>query len=144
MSQQPPVNNPIEESQMTLMEHLLELRMRLIWIVASLVVGTVVAMLFTTQILAFIEKPLHGEIPQALHPTEGIIIFFKVSFMVGISLAMPVVVYQIVAFMAPGLYPHEKRTLLLTLPAIMLLFVIGLSFAYFVMLPVRLPGCRDS
>ena len=133
-----PQPNPIDESQMTLMEHLLELRTRLIWIVASLVVGTVVAMLFTQQILLFIERPLHGEIPQALHPTEGIIIFFKISFMVGVSIAMPVIVYQIIAFMAPGLYPHEKRALLLTLPAIMILFVIGLSFSYFVMLPVAI------
>lgn len=134
----PPGHDPIEDSQMTLMEHLLELRTRLIWIVGSLTVTTIIAMLFTTQILQFIERPLNGEIPQALHPTEGIMIFFKVSFMVGISLAMPVIVYQLVAFMAPGLYPHEKRTLILTLPAIMLLFITGLSFAYFVMLPVAI------
>jgi len=146
MSQQPPVHDPIEESQMTLMEHLLELRMRLISIVASLVLGTVITMLFTTQILKIAEIPLlraGGEVPQAISPTEGIIIFFKVSFMVGMSLAMPLIVYQIIAFMAPGLYPHEKRALLLSLPAIMLLFLTGIAFAFFVMLPVAIAWLQN-
>ncbi len=48
---------------------------------------------------------------------------------------MPVIMYQLIAFVAPGLYPHERRNLLIILPSIMVLFVTGIVFAYFIMLP---------
>ena len=128
---------PIEESRMTLMDHLRELRTRLMWIVGALLIGTLVSMLFVSPLIEFIIQPLTalGAKPIAIDPTENITIFFKVSFTVGAVLAMPVIVYQIIAFMSPGLYPNEKRNLLLTLPGVMVLFGIGASFAYFMLLP---------
>ncbi len=134
MSQQAPTFDPVEASSMSLMEHLQELRTRLVWIVAGLVVGTVVSMIFVSPIISVIISPL-GERPQAIGPTDTIGVFFKVSFAMGAALAMPVIVYQLIAFVAPGLYPHEKRMLLLVLPGIMVLFVVGVAFAYFLMLP---------
>ena len=130
--------NQIDESSMTLMEHLLELRTRLIWIVSALVICTLIAMIFVTPLIRFIVQPLTaaGQTPIAIGPTDTIVIFFKVSFTVGASLAMPVFIYQIIAFMAPGLYPHEKRALIFILPGIMVLFAVGITFAYFVLLPV--------
>jgi sec-independent protein translocase protein TatC len=135
MSEQ--VLDPIEESSMTLLEHLQELRVRLMWIVGGLILGTLVAMIFVTPIIQFITEPLgrYGVKPQAIGPTDTIGIFFKVSFTVGAALAMPIIVYQIVAFVAPGLYPHERRMLLMILPGVMLLFVTGIAFAYFVLMP---------
>ena len=132
--------DPIEEEEehMTLMEHLIELRNRLAWILGAIAVGTLIGMIFAQPILAFITAPLTelGAEPIAIGPTDTIVIFFKVSFTVGASLAMPVIVYQIIAFVSPGLYPHEKRALLISLPGIMILFVIGAAFAYFVLVPV--------
>ena len=139
MSQNAMDFDPVEQSQMTLMEHLNELRVRLMWIVASLFIGTMAAFVFARPILEFIQIPLsEGNILIAIGPTDTIINVFKVSFMVGASLAMPLIVYHMIAFAAPGLYPHEKRSLLLTLPAIFGLFIGGMAFAFYVMLPVAI------
>jgi sec-independent protein translocase protein TatC len=122
---------------MTLMDHLRELRTRLIWVLSALVIGTLLSMLFVDPLLRFILRPLTaaGAQPMAIGPTDTITIFFKVALTSGAILAMPVIVYQIIAFVSPGLYPHEKRNLLLLLPGVMLLFGIGAAFAYFILLP---------
>jgi sec-independent protein translocase protein TatC len=137
MSQQASVVNPIDDSSMSLMEHLKELRVRLMWIVGGLLVGTLASMAFVEPILQFIIEPLsrEGVIPQALGPTDTVGIFFKISFTVGASIAMPIIIYQIIAFVSPGLYPHEKRALILTLPGIMVLFVLGAAFAFYLLIP---------
>jgi sec-independent protein translocase protein TatC len=129
--------NPVEDSRMTLMDHLVELRNRLLWVVGALIVGTGLSMFFVTPLLNFIIAPLTalGATPTAIGPTDTITVFFKVSFTMGAVFAMPIIVYQIVAFVAPGLYPHEKRNLILTLPGVMVLFAIGAAFAYFMLLP---------
>ena len=132
------VYDPIEESSMSLMEHLVELRVRLMWVVGALVVGTLIAFIFTFDLIDIINAPLTelGIKPQALGPTDSIVVFFKVGFTAGAALAMPVLLYQLVSFVAPGLYPKEKRMLWLMLPGAMVLFVIGAAFSFFFMLPV--------
>ena len=127
----------VEESRMTLMDHLRELRTRLIWIVGALFAGTLLSMVFVNPLLRIIIEPLTalGVQPTAIGPTDTITIFFKVSFTAGAVLAMPVIVYHIIRFIAPGLYPHEKRTLLLILPGVMILFALGATFAYKLLLP---------
>lgn len=137
MSQVHPTYDSIDESRMTLMDHLRELRTRLMWVIGALVAGTAVSMLFVSPLLQFILLPLTeaGAQPMAIGPTDTISVFFKVSFTCGAVLAMPVIVYHVIAFMSPGLYPHEKRNLILTLPGVMVLFTIGALFAYFMLLP---------
>lgn len=137
VSEPKPEPNPIEDSRMALMDHLIELRNRLLWVVGALIIGTALSMLFVTPILNFIIAPLSamGAMPTAIGPTDTITVFFKVSFTMGAIFAMPVIVYQIIRFVAPGLYPHEKRNLLLILPGFMALFAIGAAFAYFMLLP---------
>lgn len=130
-----PQYDPVEESRMGLMEHLGELRTRLIWVVGALLIGTLVSFIFVEQLLAIITEPV-GQRLLALGPTDTISIFFRVGFVSGAVLAMPVIVYQIVAFIAPGLYPHEKRGLFLLLPGVMILFLTGAWFAFYIMLPV--------
>ena len=137
VSEPQPEHNPIEDSRMALMDHLIELRNRLLWVVGALIIGTALSMLFVTPILNFIIAPLSalGAMPTAIGPTDTITVFFKVSFTMGAIFAMPVIIYQIIRFVAPGLYPHEKRNLLLILPGFMVLFGIGAAFAYFMLLP---------
>jgi sec-independent protein translocase protein TatC len=132
-----PAVDPIEASSMTLMEHLQELRVRLMWILGALVVGALISMVFINPLIAFINRPLEeiGVTPQALGPTDTIGIFFKVSLTAGAAIGMPVIVYQIIAFVSPGLYPHERRALLMILPGIMALFILGAVFAFYVMIP---------
>ncbi len=132
MDQQP------TDGQMTLIEHLNELRVRLIWIISALLIGTLLAFFFRDALLTFLQSPLGTAPLISTGPTDTIINVFKISFMVGASIAMPVIVYQLVAFAAPGLYSNEKRALFMTLPAIMLLFLSGMAFAYYVMLPVAI------
>lgn len=130
-----PQYDPVDESRMGLMEHLGELRTRLIWVVGALLIGTLVSFVFVERLLAIITEPV-GKSLIAIGPTDTIGIFFRVGFVSGAVIAMPVIVYQIVAFIAPGLYPHEKRTLFMILPGIMALFLIGAWFAFSIMLPV--------
>lgn len=133
----PPAPPAIDETKMTLMEHLIELRFRLMWIVGALLACTLISMIFVVPILDFITKPLeaYGKTPQALGPTDSLGIFFKVSFTMGTALALPLIIYHIIAFMSPGLYPHERRSILFMLPGIIVLFVLGAAFAYFMLLP---------
>lgn len=140
MSQQTEViaMDPVDASRMTLMEHLIELRTRLIWISGSIILGTLIGLFFYDPILRFVTATARSynlEL-QNIRPTDSISIIFKVGFTVGTSIAMPVIVFQILAFMAPGLYPHEKRYIYISLPAIFVLFLIGITFAYTVLLPV--------
>lgn len=139
MTQQASTFNP-DESQMTLMEHLIELRMRLIWICSALVISTIISLVFYDPLVNFVTSTARdmGIRLQILNPLDSIGIILKVSFTAGTALALPVIIYQVIAFMAPGLYPHEKRNIILTLPAILVLFVVGAAFAFFVLLPVAI------
>jgi sec-independent protein translocase protein TatC len=133
----PPQPAPTDDSKMTLMEHLIELRYRLMWVVGALLAGTLVSMVFVTPILEIVIRPLSefGKTPQALGPTDSIGIFFKVGFTMGTAIALPVIIYHTISFMAPGLYPHERRAILWMLPGVIVLFVIGALFAYVMLLP---------
>lgn len=137
MSQKAAAFDP-NEGQMSLMEHLIELRMRLIWICGTLVLCTIVALVFYNPLVAFVTSTARdmGVRLQILNPLDSIGIIFRVSFTVGTAMALPMIIYHIIAFMAPGLYPHEKRNILLTIPGIIVLFVVGAAFAFFVLLPV--------
>ncbi|RIK52492.1 MAG: twin-arginine translocase subunit TatC [Chloroflexi bacterium] len=140
MSQQAGTYPPVNDGSMSLMEHLQELRVRLMWMAGAMIIGTLIAMAFVSPVIAFITRPLSelGVTPQALGPTDTVGIFFKVSLTAGAVIAMPVIVYQIIAFASPGLYPHERRALLLILPGVMVLFGIGAAFAYFVLMPAAI------
>ena len=140
MSQQVTMTEPLNEGSMSLMEHLIELRTRLMWIIGTMLVGVVITLFFAEPIIQFIIEPLssRGVIPQALGPTDTIGVYFKVSFTAGAALATPIIIYQIIAFVAPGLYPHEKRMLILILPGVLLLFVIGASFAFYFLMPAAI------
>lgn len=137
--------DPVDESRMTLMEHLIELRTVLIWISSAVIVGSLVSMIYANAIIAFLAGPVEtvGNRLITISPTDPIIIFFKISFTAGTILAMPVIVYQVISFVAPGLYPHEKRILLAMLPGIMLLFVCGAAFAFWIMIPLAVQFLSD-
>jgi len=130
-----------------LMEHLEELRSRLIWAIASWAAMTVVAFTFRVQILEALRRPLDAYNERAtlkaelivLNITEPFLTAFKVAAFGGLALALPFIVYQIWAFIAPGLYEHERR---LAIPFILgagFSFALGALFAYFVLLPFAVP-----
>jgi len=123
------------EARMTLVEHLLELRTRLVRATIALLITTVVSIAFTSKLIKLLIKPMSGRHPVALHPTETIIIYFKVALISGLVLAMPVIIYELLMFVMPGLTPKERRVVKIVVPAASFLFLIGVLFAAFVMLP---------
>jgi sec-independent protein translocase protein TatC len=118
-------------------EHLNELRQRLFKAVLAVVVGTGVGVALAAPVLEYLIKP-YGSQLQALGPTEPVVAFFRVSLMIGGGIAMPVIVYQLLMFILPGLTRKESRMVLTALPAITALFIIGAAFAWFVLVPPAL------
>lgn len=131
--------------QMSFLDHLDELRKRVFSILISVVIGTVIGFFVSTPALEYLQKPycdIVGDLNQCqlntLGPTEGVIIYFRVSLMIGAILAIPIITYQLLLFIMPGLKRKEKRFVRLSLPAITLLFLIGSAFAWFVLMPPAL------
>ena len=126
---------------MTIFEHLGELRYRLVRIAITVAITTVVSFFFAERIIQLLLIPAGGLITRlkVQSPPETIANFMRVSLVVGIALASPIIVYHVVRFLAPGLKPNERRWLFTLLPAVAIFFLIGASFAYFVMLPFMLP-----
>ena len=124
-----------EERQLTIIEHLEELRDRLIKSVIALTVTTLLSFVFAKKFLEILITPM-GQTPLvSLSPTTNIVVFTKVALISGVALSMPVLVYQLIRFIAPGLTSQEKRYLFFILPGATISFVAGAAFAYFVMVP---------
>ena len=122
-------------------DHLLELRKRLMWSAGSVLLTTAIAFVFHRQILKILMRPAEGfaEIPGGkpiyIDLTEFIGTVMKASLLVGLFASLPFVLYHIVMFIAPGLTPRERRYLYALMPATLLSFVVGAAFGYFVMFP---------
>lgn len=130
----------IEEAdgaQMSLLEHLDELRRRTFRAVIALVIGTVAGFPLATPVLEFLLQP-YGRPLQVLDPTGNVVAYFRVALFIGAILAIPVITYQAIMFVLPALTPKEKVYIRLALPAITLLFLIGISFAWFMLIPPAL------
>lgn len=123
-----------EPATMPLMEHLKELRTRLMWAVGALLVTTAISFVFAKQVMVILLAPLGDATVQALRPTESLGNYMKVALLCGIILAMPMVVYQIGRFLAPGLTKQEKRYVALLVPGATLCFIAGVLFTYFILL----------
>jgi len=128
----------LEGKRLTIMEHLDELRTRLIISVLALVGATMFMFVFTGTFLEILLVPSGGIKPIFLKPTEMFVTYFKVAFIGGAALAMPVIVYNLIRFVVPGLKPNEKKYLYLVVPVTTVLFLAGLAFGYFVLLPFAL------
>ena len=123
-----------------LLPHLDELRRRLLVSAGALMVCTLLAFVFAGQVIAILAKPVGGlEGLQAIELTENLGVYMRTALTLGAVLAMPVFVYEVVAFVVPGLMPNERRLLYIALPFVVLSFLAGAAFAYFVMLPVAIP-----
>ncbi len=126
----------------TVLEHLNEFRIRLTWAVGGLVVTTIISFAFAERLLDLLIKP-YGEQLQTLSPTEGIETYFKVALMSGAIIAMPWILYQFWLFISPGLHGHEKRYVYVFVPSATFLFLLGVAFAWFVLLPAAILFLSD-
>lgn len=125
------------------MEHLRELRDRLIKSAIAVVLTTSLSFLFVQQEIDILVALAQGHDIIALKPTEAFVAYLKVAFYTGIAMAMPILVYQLFRFLAPGLTKGERRWIMLSLPAITIFFVGGLVFCYYLVLPSALEFLLD-
>ena len=130
-----------EATQETFISHLIELRSRLLRSIISIVVVLVCLVPFAKDIYAVLAAPLLKVLPEgsamiATDVTGTFLVPLKVTLMVAFLVALPYVLYQIWAFVAPGLYRHEKRLALPVIVSSVFFFAVGMAFAYFVVFPV--------
>lgn len=128
------------EQPTVLLEHISALRKHLFRSVIALFITTGISFVFATQILDFLAEPIGGiEKLQAIEVTESIGAFMRVSLLSGFALAFPYILFEVFTFINPGLKKRERVLILMSLPFAAMLFIAGLAFAWFVMLPTALP-----
>lgn len=148
----------VSTEELTLIEHLVELRNRLIIAVGSLIVFTVIAFPFFRFWFYLAVRPIMGKgtcpadvgfgvdpssgvyarCLQAITPTELLFAYFMVTFVVGLLLAMPIIAYQAWRYIAPGLTRQERKYVLAVIPGATISFALGVLFAYFALMPPAL------
>ncbi|HTA64980.1 MAG TPA: twin-arginine translocase subunit TatC, partial [Xanthomonadaceae bacterium] len=135
--------DPVEPAtqEQGLIAHLVELRLRLLRAIASVLVVFVALLPFAQRLYSWLAAPLLSRLPPGAHlvaidVSSPFLVPVKLCFLAALTLAMPLVIYQLWAFVAPGLYRHEKRLALPLLVSATGLFYGGCGFAYFVMLPM--------
>ena len=122
-----------DDSVMSLVDHLTELRDRLIRSVLAIAVGTVIGFYFAAPVRNFLLEPLPGGSAQVLGPGDGFAIQLRIAVVIGIILAMPVLLYQVWAFVAPGLTAAERRTVRPWIPLALFFFALGVAIARLVL-----------
>ncbi|MEY2721898.1 MAG: hypothetical protein RL597_1343 [Pseudomonadota bacterium] len=132
---------PEQLAEGTLISHLLELRDRLLRAFLAVILVFIPLAFFANEVFTFVAQPLIQQLPKgaSLIATSVISPFmtpFKLAFFVALFVAMPFVLYQVWAFVAPGLYRHEKKFALPLLVSSIVLFYAGIAFAYFAVFPV--------
>ena len=140
----PPPPDDIEDSAAPLIEHLAELRTRLIKSILAFLVGMVISFMFWNPIFNFLTDPLCGALLARgqdcdlilIRLQEGFFVAVRISFLGGFVLAFPVIATQLWRFVAPGLYRSEKGAFLPFLVASPLMFLLGASFAFYVVTPL--------
>ena len=138
----------ISPDRMTFLEHLDELRVRLMHSLGALIVGTIVCWGFHERIFHFLTQPLRNAYPAVKFittgPTEAFMMYMKMSFFVGIFLVAPYILYQVWAFIAPGLYAHEKAYAVPFIVAGSFFFLAGGGFGHYILFPTTSSSSTSS
>jgi sec-independent protein translocase protein TatC len=130
--------------EMPFLDHLEELRWRIIWSLAALIVGVAIAFVVVLKfnILLWLQGPmlpyLHGRRLVYTHPGDGFSILLQTAIMAGVVIALPVIVWQVYAFLSPALHRHEKRVAIPVIVGAVALFVAGAALAWYFVLPMTL------
>lgn len=130
----------MQEEKLPFTEHLGELRKRLIVCLAAVGIGFVISYAFSEQIFLLLSNPLIKAMPEGSSfiftgVTEAFFTYMKLAFFAGIFVASPVIIYQIWAFVAPGLYDKERRNIMPFVLLAVIFFIGGTAFAYYVVFP---------
>lgn len=136
-----PDRDDIDDRELTFMEHLVELRSRLLKACLAILVVLVVLLPFARRLYSMLSEPLTKHLPEgssmiAIDVASPFLTPFKLALLLALIIAIPIVMYQIWAFVAPALYKHEKRLARPLLYSAVVLFYMGCAFAYFVVFPL--------
>lgn len=133
-----------DSKNLTVLGHFTELRKRLLVMVAALAIAVFGSFAFSQKIAEFLAAPIGGlAAMSSIEVTENVAAFMKISLLSGVVLALPVILYEVLAFVLPGLKPSERRWIWWVIPVATMFFAGGVAFAYFVMLPAALPFLLD-
>ncbi|HXD19722.1 MAG TPA: twin-arginine translocase subunit TatC [Vicinamibacterales bacterium] len=129
------------EAKMSFLEHLDELRKRIIYSAISIFVGFLIAFIFIQQLFDFVMKPLQAGLPAGQHlvytePTEAFVLYLTIAGITGAVLALPLVMTQVWLFIAPGLYAHEKKMAIPFVVLSSIFFILGAAFSHYVVFPL--------
>lgn len=132
---------PVDDQEMSIWDHISELRKRIIIGLAAVVVTTLASVfMLATPLIEFLARPAGGLSHFiVIEVTESVGVYMRVALLAGFILSLPIIVSQIIAFILPGLYPNEKRWLYWSIPLASLFFLGGVAFSYYVMLPTAIP-----
>lgn len=139
-----PEREPGQERQLTLIEHLQELRQRVVIAAGAVVVALVAGLVFAPQIIGFLAEPARNSLPEQefrliyTEPLGYFSSYFRVGMLAGVSGAMPVIVYQAIMFVTPALTPSERRWILPIVLGAALSFAAGAAFTYWIVMPKSL------
>lgn len=127
------IDNP---SDMTILDHLEDFRKRIFRVGIILIITTSISFIYADSLIDFMTEPIGGrEKLVSIEITENIGVFMRVSLLGGIALGLPFVIYQILAFIKPGLKRSERRWMYFFIPTGTIFFLSGVAFAWFVMIP---------
>lgn len=115
---------------MTLVEHLTELRRRVVISVIAIILGEIVGFWFAPNVISLLVAPLPGGKVQFITLGGGFLLYFKIALVFGIVIGLPVILYELWAFVSPGLTPRERREVLPLIPMSVIFFTLGLIVAY--------------
>jgi sec-independent protein translocase protein TatC len=119
---------------MPLVDHLTELRDRLIWSIVAVALGGALGFAFADQIVVFLRQPLPADVPLIqIELGDGFAIQLQISLVVGVILGMPVILWHLWRFIAPGLTPVERRAVLPWIPVALVFFGLGVGIAYIIL-----------
>jgi sec-independent protein translocase protein TatC len=127
--------------KMSFLDHLDELRRRIIWALAAVLVGFAIACVFYQQLFDFVIEPMRAMLPAGqkliyTEPTEALMLYVKIAVIAGILIASPGVMAQVWLFVAPGLYSHEKKLAIPFVVVSSIFFVGGAAFAHYYVFPL--------
>ncbi len=126
------------DKKISILGHIAELRRRLIISIIAIIITTLISFVFADEIFNILTRPIEGYNLIYIEITEMIGAYTRVCLASGVILAMPFLIYQFVMFVSPALMPKEKKYVYLVLPWVALMFIGGVVFAYFIMLPPAL------
>ncbi|WP_337100961.1 twin-arginine translocase subunit TatC [Paenibacillus sp. YIM B09110] len=134
-----------EEGLMPLLGHLGELRKRIVYILIALTLGLVVGLLLAQRVYNFLmsQKPANTISLHTFSLWDGIGMYMKFAFVIALIIALPIIAYQLWAFVKPALHEHEQRSTLKYVPFALIMFLIGLAFSYFVVFPLAFNFTRS-